>query len=91
MSKRTLKAILMGAVFIAAVVFSAISFCRCEIVNGFGYILTALIPVTIWLSMSLPSRMASPSLARWLSMTLMSSRNRVRLSLPTAMTLAWMM
>ena len=48
MSKRTLKAILMGAVFIAAVVFSAISFCRCEILNGFGYILTALIPVTIW-------------------------------------------
>ena len=38
----------MGAVFIAAVVFSAISFCRCEILNGFGYILTALIPVSIW-------------------------------------------
>lgn len=48
MSKRTLKAIIMGVVFIAAVVFSAISFFRCEVLNGFGYILTALIPVTIW-------------------------------------------
>ena len=48
MSKITLKAILMGTVFIAAVVFSAISFFRCEVLNGFGYILTALIPVTIW-------------------------------------------
>jgi len=48
MSKITLKAILMGTVFIAAVVFSAISFCSCEILNGFGYILTATIPVTIW-------------------------------------------
>ncbi len=48
MSKRTLKAIIMGVVFIAAVVLSAISFCCCEILNGFGYILTALIPVTIW-------------------------------------------
>ena len=48
MSKRTIKAFLMGTVFIAAVVFSVISFFCCEILNGFGYILTALIPVTIW-------------------------------------------
>lgn len=48
MSKRTLKAIIMGVVFIAAVILSAISFFCCEILNGFGYIMTALIPVTIW-------------------------------------------
>lgn len=48
MSKRTLKAIIMGVVFIAAIVLCAISFCRSEILDGFGYLLTALLPVAIW-------------------------------------------
>lgn len=48
MCKRTLKGILMGTVFIAAVVLSVISFWRCEVLDGLGYIITALIPVAIW-------------------------------------------
>ena len=48
MSKKRWKAILMSIVFIGALLFSAYSFYGGEKVNGFGYILTALIPVSIW-------------------------------------------
>lgn len=48
MSKKRWKAILMSIVFIGALLFSAYSFCMGEKLNGLGYILTALIPVSIW-------------------------------------------
>ena len=38
----------MGIVFAGALIFSIYSFCHCQILNGLGYILTALIPISVW-------------------------------------------
>lgn len=48
MSKRTLKNIIMGVVIVAALVLSVLSYSQNETLSCIGYILTALIPVSIW-------------------------------------------
>lgn len=48
--KETIKNMLMCVVLVGAVVFSYFAFSKGETINGWGFILTALIPVLIWFS-----------------------------------------